>query len=564
MKLVRDLLPNDTERAAEKARAHTLRSFLESEVVTDHGPWTPVGHEALGKIVELLGEVITTPIRDAEIIGLKAAQIGWSTLALAVAFFLASCRSLNVGYFLPSDKFAERFGQTRADKMIKASRFLRDSMKDGAVGGVHQKGLKEFRGHYFYLLGLESIANATSIPMDALIYDEVDLLDEENATWSEDRVAHSQLRLKMYLSVGMFPGAGIDARYQSGTQHRYAVSCSCGRRDQVLEDLFPESMRVIAGSAKRVCTKCHRELDLASGRWIAEYPDRAKEGRYSFKLSALSMASIDGDYIWSRYSRALRKKAWMAKFNCSILAKPDAGAMMPITDAEIEQMKRPGVVLKLSSGTGIPRFGGVDVGDICHFWCHELLPAREADERRRRLVWLEEIDSDDLVERVAYLIRKLDLRRLVIDKKPHTASARRLAYLFPRIVVLQDFAAGEMRLVDEVHEGKKYKCLKVDRDDSLGQFCSEITDPDSGLLIPEDESELMQSFARHLKQLRKNRTQDARGNEIDAFVRGVENHFGMAGNSARLAEMISPKNTRFEYVAADEARWNSESLRRYC
>jgi len=52
-------------------------------------------------------------------------------------------------------------------------------MKEGAVGGVHQKGLKEFRGHYFYLLGLESVANATSIPMDALIYDEVDLLDEE-------------------------------------------------------------------------------------------------------------------------------------------------------------------------------------------------------------------------------------------------------------------------------------------------------------------------------------------------------------------------------------------------
>lgn len=559
MKLIRELVGSDPVTA--RAEQHTFSSFLEREVTTDNGPWTRHGHEPLGKLVELFHDVISKPQRDVEIIGLKAAQIGWSTLALALAFFLASCRQMNVGYFLPTDKFAERFGQTRADKAIKASPFLRSAMKEGQIAGVHQKGLKEFRGNYFYLLGLESVANATSIPMDALIYDEVDLLDEENAIWSEDRVAHSALRLKMYLSVGMFPGAGIDARYQTGTQHRYAISCShCGKRDQILEDLFPECMRLVDGSAKRVCTKCHRELDLASGRWIAEYPSRENDRRYSFKLSALSMSSIDGDYIWSRYTRALRRKAWLAKFNCSVLAKPDAGAMMPITDAEIEQMKRPGVVLKLSGGTGAPRFGGVDVGDICHFWTHELLPARDGEERRRQLVWLEEIDSDNLVERVATLIGKLDIRRLVIDKKPHTASARRLAYLFPRIVVLQDFAAGEMRVVDETHEGKRYKCLKVDRDDSLNQFCAEITDPESGLLTPEADSEVLQLFARHLKQLRKNRTQDARGNEIDAFVRGVENHLGMAGNSARLAEVISPKNVTFECEFPDEPVWSAAQL----
>jgi hypothetical protein len=558
--LMSELLP-EKDQAAERASAHTLLSFLESEVMTDKGPWTRLGHEPLQFIADLVSQVITKPTRDAEIIGLKAAQIGWSTLALAIAFFLSSCRSLNVGYFLPTDKFAERFGQTRADKMIKSSPFLRDSMKEGSTQGVHQKGLKEFRGSYFYLLGLESIANATSIPMDALIYDEVDLLDEENATWSEDRVAHSALRLKMYLSVGMFPGAGIDERYQTGTQHRYAVSCErCGKRDQILEDLFPESMLVIDGKAERVCSKCHRPLDLTNGRWIAEQPSREKDGRYSFRLSALSMSSIDGDYIWNRYKRASRKKAWLAKFNCSVLALPDAGAMMPITDAEIRQMQRNDVVLRLSSGTGAPRYAGVDVGDICHFWAHELLPAPEGEERRRRLVWLEEIDSDDLVERLAALIKKLDIRRLVIDKKPHTASARRLAYLFPRIVVLQDFAAGELRVVDEVHEGKKYKCLKVDRDDSLNQFCSEITDPDSGLLIPQEDSEVMHLLARHLKKLRKQRITDARGNEIDAFVRGVENHLGMAGNSARLAEVISPKNVRFDFEAADRAVWSSEAI----
>jgi Phage terminase large subunit (GpA) len=560
MKLIRELVGSDP--VAARAEQYTFGEFLQREVTTDNGPWTMHGHEPLLKLVELFQSVITTPIRDAEIIGLKAAQIGWSTLALALAFFLTSCRQLNVGYFLPTDKFAERFGQTRADKMIKAAPFLRAAMKERQVGGVHQKGLKEFRGHYFYLLGLESVANATSIPMDALIYDEVDLLDEENATWSEDRVAHSSLRLKLYLSVGMFPGAGIDARYQTGTQHRYAISCEhCGKRDQVLEDSFPDCMRVIDGAARRVCTRCHRELDLTRGRWIAEYPSREQDRRYSFKLSALSMSSIDGDYIWSRYTRALRRKAWLAKFNCSVLAKPDAGAMMPITDAEIELMKRAGVTLRLSGATtGAPRFAGVDVGDICHFWTHELLPAREGEPRQRQLVWIEEIDSDNLVERVATLIEKLDVRRLVIDKKPHTASARRLAYLFPRIVVLQDFAAGEMRVVDETHEGKRYKCLKVDRDDSLNQFCAEITDPDNPLLIPETDSEAMQMLARHLKQLRKNRTQDARGNEVDSFVRGVENHLGMAGNSGRLAEVISPKNVSFEVDFADAPQWSRAAL----
>lgn len=527
-----------------EARPASLREFLETDVITETGAWQLAGHEPLGEIVELIDRVIREKQAGAEISVLAAEQVGKTMIAVGTAFRLVSDQRRNVGYFLPTDKFAHKFGRTRLKRIISRSPYLSARLRDQEA--VNQATLKEFDGRFLYVLGLESMLGAISLPLDGLVYDEVDHLPAENLEWSQGRVAHSDLRFTLNVSAGYMPGGGIDQRWQDGTMHKFMVRCSAKscRSDVNLEESFPACVAKVRGKWTRICPECQAPLELARGRWVATYPERAKQKRWSFRVPSLIIPARDLEHTMKRWEKAKRKKTQLAKFRCAELAMPDAGAMQPVTDAELARMQDRKHVLRLTRGDR-PRFAGMDTGDLCHFWCQE----RDA-HGRPVLVWLEEIDSDVAAERVPELCAQLGVASMVIDKKPLTTVARAIAYKLGNLVALQDFVdAAEMKVVDELHEGKPYRCVKVHRDESLDDFTTEITSEIKGLVIPELESaDVLERFAQHLKALRKERTVDAKGRALDKYVRAVPNHFGMAGNSARIAELIAPRFLPFEYT----------------
>lgn len=544
--LAADLRQRMPERPDRKAPS-SLQLFLEDEIRTDTGIWSVEGHEPFGEILAAMDRIFRRPLRDFEIVLLKAEQIG-ATLSLGIgaALHLAADLGRNVGYFLPTDKFAHKFGRTRLKRTISRSQYLSDRMKD--VGDpVNQATVKEFDGKFLYVLGLESMIGAIATPLDVLTYDEVDLLPAENREWSQGRVAHSDLRSSIWFSAGYSPGAGIDLKYQEGSQHKWLVDCtnrSCRRKAICLEETFPDCLVPIGTKWHRACPDCEQPLDIVkNGRWVATYPDRARRGKISYRLSALSMSAMSAEYIMNRW-KGCRTKSQKAKFRCSVLAIPDAGAMQPISDVEINRMQSGEVRLLRQDRGELPRFAGVDAGDLYHFACYERLPSGNP-----HLVYVEELDSDDAVQRISELIRGLGVVSLVGDKKPHTNTMRALAYRFPRIVALQDFTNGSpLKVVEEEHEKKMYRCVKVDRDESLDELTSDITS-DRFLRIPDIESaEVMATFATHLKGLRKERSIDAKGRAIDTYIKGVPNHFGMALNSARIAELIAPAVQNFSFT----------------
>lgn len=542
------------------ARPLTLQRFLEQDIRHDKGPWSIDGHEPFQAILDLVDRVIAKKQSDTEISLLKAEQIGATTIGLGLAAHLPADLKKNVGYFLPTKTFAHVFGRSRLRRMIAGSQYLSGLMLDRAA--VNQSMVKEFDGAFLYLLGLESMMGAISVPLDFLIYDEVDMLPAENLEWSQGRVAHSDLRVSFFFSAGYSPGAGIDSRFQAGTQHKYLVRCrSCRRRDICLEESFPDCIAKVRGRWTRVCPTCGAELDVVrDGKWVATYPQREKERRFSFRLSALAMPAMPADFIMARWEKAKKKKSELAKFRCAVLAIPDAGAMQPITDAELRQMETPGVVLRVAQEG--PVYAGLDTGDLCHFYAFRRVNGRP------RLAWIETIDSDHALERVSTLIGGLGVAQLIVDKKPQTVLARALAYRFPRIVSLQDFRDGSpLAVVEEEHQGHVYRCAKVDRDESLDELTSEITSA-AGLQIPSEESlpaQLVETFTEmrtHLKNLRKERTIDAKGRAVDKYVKGVENHYGMAANSARLAELVAPVVMPFEYTPIETRREATRSQAR--
>lgn len=536
---LRELAPAGEAKADAPARPGSLREFLEQDVPTDNGPWTVPGHEPLAAIVEAIDRSILLKRRGTEISVLGAEQIGKTLPAIGAALQLVADRHRNVGYFFPTGKFAARFGRTRLKRLIAHSPYLASRMREREA--VNQMALKEFDGHFFYLLGLESILDAISIPLDAVFYDEVDYLPAENQEWSEGRVAASDLRIAVYVSAGYIPGGGIDRRYQEGTQYRWLVDCKnrgCRTRGICLEESFPACVAKIRGTWQRVCPECQGPLDVvADGRWVARFPEREKEGRISYRVSSLIVTARDLAHVMRRWEKAKRKKSQLAKFRCAELALPDAGALQPVTDESLLRMQVKDLRLELTRGTR-PRFAGMDTGDLCHFIAHE-----RDEHGAPRLVWAEEIDSDVAEDRVVELCLKLGVTSWVCDKKPLTTLARAIAYRLGEMAALQDFTPGsEMQVVDEEHRRHKIRCVKVNRDESLDDFTSEITSELKPLQMPYLERyEVLETVGEHLKNLRKERNEDAKGRLVDQYAKSVANHFGMALNSSFIAEQIAPR-----------------------
>lgn len=545
--------------AAERARAGKVPSwllaFIQEHVPTDHGPYTLDRHEPMREVIQLLERVVRERESEARIDVVKAEQIGFTTFALGFALWLVAEYGYNVGYFLPDDKFASEFGMARLTPTVDGSPYLSGLAEDAAVDrGV----LKQLGDKFLYLLGLSKLKGATSRPMDFQISDEVDLTSEEIRKWKRGRMGASKLRIELDFSAPYRQDSGIDARYSQGSQRKWLVKCAgCSQDDICLEEIMDlhDCFRQFNGKWVRVCPRCKRKLDITkNGRWVAAQPEKEKEGRYSYRLSAMAFEAIDADFIMHEYLGAQDDPVAMAIFDRTRRGIANAGALQPFTDAKLREMERD-YVLKYAR-TGNPIFIGMDVGNTCWIWVEDWLP-----EGRARLIWAEKVSSDKFQERAIKVIEDLDPRFAVVDKMPLFTDSRKIAYAFPRAVALQQFDNGkepemiEERLVVEntvgaarSDYGPSYRCIKGDRNLIVGGFAGEATHATRGLIIPKKragEPAIMGLVRAHLKKLQQVVTKDARGNEIHRFLEKVENHLGMSAASARQARMFAPQAQPF-------------------
>jgi hypothetical protein len=531
-----------------------FKQFLLSEIGTDRGPYTFQDRISIEKMVDIIAPLLERRVPDAEVVIVKGAQTGVSTLAVGLGAFVPAQLQRNLGYYLPTQEFADRFGATRFSAAVRRSPLLSDMMRNAKVRGIDQKGLKQFGEHYLYTLGLESIISAISIPLDAMLYDEVDIIPKENMEWSDDRIAASDWRFRMYFCVPMFPGAGIDGLYRETSQRRWFVRCEACNRWQELEESFPANVVLKDGHYVMVCGRCGSELDRGCGDWVAARTDARSEG---FRLSQLAVPAVSMDYIMRRWEKAKDSKSKLAKFRCSALAIPDAGDMQPITD-EVLRSASGDYDIEFGSMNG-PRFAGVDTGDEVHFACHELLP-----DGRKRFIYFEEMDSDTCVERINRLWGLLKLSGLVCDSKPQRSVARGIADAHPGMVWLQDFADGELREKASEHHGREYVRVLVDREESLDDLADLFLAEPSRILLPGLHSEskpVLAAVHSHLKALQKERIQDAKGNTVNKYKRAVANHFAMAMNSSITCEHLALGRRRddgpVEYQSVSQRRFAS-------
>jgi len=239
----------------------------------------------------------------------KCSQVGVSELTLRLVLGLVSILPQHTAiYTLPTAGFASKFAKSRFDPVIKASKFLSESL-DRDIDNVE---LKKIGTSFLYILGTYTQTGAISVPADILVHDEVDFSDQQAMTTFSSRLGHAaDGGIKRRFSTPTVEGFGISKAFAVSTQAHYGVKC-----DKCSDTVFPSFMDdvVIPGFDKALhdidkedlsndsyniegawlkCPSCGARIteanlaDPSKREWVHKFPDRTVSGYQVFPYDVI-------------------------------------------------------------------------------------------------------------------------------------------------------------------------------------------------------------------------------------------------------------------------------------
>lgn len=477
-------------------------------------------------MVEIAEKIFTHPHVTVS----KGAQTGFSTLFLGHALYMVDVLGANLIYYLPTDKMANRFGQTRFDPYVERSQYLQTRLM-----GTDQAGLKQIGTNFFYMLGLVSKTGAISIPADEIIFDEVALINRENMDLAQDRILASKLGWQRYFSAPLFEEDGIDELYLESDMRKWVVPCKGCHREYIVEEDFPDNMRVDKKQNlfQLVCMKCGKPLDVGLGLWVPEHPERL--GRLGYRAPQLIIPDSRLDLIWDRWEKSQGKPSKLARFRRSVLGMADSGNMQRITNQTLRNVEAHSDYYfqdYSDAATGV----GIDMGDQAHVAIVE--PAPMAPEGFK-LIAAFNLDVEELLENIPRWEQAYNVGALIIDAMPYKPDSKRVVRALRKATGYIQYFKSTFKETTEGEDEKEVRVIQVDRDESLDDTTALFsTNPPKALLFKPrniDEEKILEEIKRHLKKLIKEETTDANGAKKISYKKNVPNHFGMAINSARIA-----------------------------
>ena len=131
------------------------------------------------------------------------------------------------------------------------------------------------------------------IPVDRIVFDEVDEMDPAMIDLALERLSHSKVKEEAYLSTPSIPDFGIDKLYNEADQRVWMISCEHCGAETCLELEFPSCLLELpTGQVIRACKKCQKEIFPRNGHWVAQYPQRSKD-LVGWWISQLNSAYVD-------------------------------------------------------------------------------------------------------------------------------------------------------------------------------------------------------------------------------------------------------------------------------
>lgn len=457
-------------------------------------------------------EYLLTPYNDNHPfqVELKAAQMGLTSKAmLKVAYGARYGGYRGILYLFPSKSDVTDFSKGRIDPLIDDNpQTIGKWLKDTDAANI-----KRIWNCYLYLRGMTSRVGLKSIPVDFIVFDELDEAPQNAVDMAMERMGHSEFREVLKLSNPTLPDYGIDLAFQETDQRYWLLKCDkCGTYT-CLEDTFPECLLEINGRVIRACQKCKAEINPSIGQWVAKRP--AISDRRGYHYSQLFSHLVNPADILHQFRTTNNLTDF---YNLKIgIAYVEATNRLSVQE-----------VLALCGNTGIsshdmgPCSMGVDQGKDLH-----VVIGKRHDEKAGRIVHLGIYKDWHELDR---LMKNFHVSRCVVDALPETRNARAFAERHKGKVFLNYY--NEHQKGSYAWDEKKL-IVSCNRTESLDASHKEIMD--SVITLPK-ECEVTRTFAEHLHNVAKRLEEDEEtGSKRYVYVKLGADHFRHAFNYEAMA-----------------------------
>jgi len=465
-------------------------------------------------------EYLLTPYQDPhpDQVEMKAAQMGLTSKAMLRALYDARFKNYRgILYLFPTKSDVVDFAKGRISPLIEENPEVKKWIKD-----TDSVGIKQIWNSFLYLRGMNSRIGLKSIPVDFIVFDELDEAPQLAVDMAMERMSHSEIKQVLKLSNPTLPDFGIDKAFQETDQRYWNLKCpSCGEYT-CLEDTFPACLlEMPGGSVIRACRKCKAELDPAAGEWVAKRP--AITDKRGYHYSQLFSQFVDPKGILHQF----RSTQNLTDFYNLKIGIPWVEATHRIALEAVYSLCGSDGIAESDPG---PCSMGVDQGKDLH-----IVIGRQHPDRAGKIVYLGvHRDWADL----SRLIQDFNVCRCVIDGMPDINKARNLARSHPRKVFLNFY---------NEHQKGAYRWSEADwtvssnrtesLDGSNGQILGNPAEWNGGktIVLPK-RSDMVEEFALHLHNVAKRLEEDEEtGSKRYVYVKLGPDHFRHAFNYEAMA-----------------------------
>ncbi len=444
----------------------------------------------------------------------KAAQMGLTSKAmLKVAYGARYGGYRGILYLFPSRSDVIDFSKSRVDPLIDDNpetigSWIRDT--DAA-------GIKKIWNSFLYLRGMQSRVGLKSIPVDFIVFDELDEAPQNALDMAMERMGHSEFKEVLKLSNPTLPDYGIDKAFQETDQRFWLLKCEkCGEHT-CLEDTFPDCLIETHGKVIRACQKCSQELNPSVGEWVARRP---------------SITDKRGYHYSQLFSHFVAPRDILHQFRTTNNLTDFYN--LKIGNAYVEATNRLSMqdVLSLCGSEGVSSQDpgscsmGVDQGKDLH-----VVIGKRVYGKAGKVIHLGIYKDWEELDR---LMRNFNVSRCVVDALPETRNARAFAERFKGKVYLNYYNEHQR---GSYAWNEKELIVSCNRTESLDASHREIMD--QAIILPK-ECEVVREFAQHLHNVAKKLEEDEEtGSKRYVYVKLGADHFRHAFNYEAMARYFA-------------------------
>ena len=405
----------------------------------------------------------------------KAAQIGFSTMAILKSLWLAKMRKMDIIYTMPSSSDMKDFVGGKINRIISQNPILLNYVKD--KDSIEQKAVGE---SIIYYRGTWTEQAAIAISSDLNIHDEEDRSKQAVIQQYASRLQHSKHKYEWHYSNPSVEGNGVSRYWSQSDQKHWFIKCGGCKKEQYLS--WPESIDQERKCFQ--CKECKKELtqeERRVGRWIKKYQNKEFSGYW---ISLLMAPWVKASEIINYYET--KNAEYFANF---VLGLPYVGEGNQVT---------PDIIYRNCTQTTNTQEGRIVIGCDSGLKKHYVLGNKDG------IFYYGVTPTWDTIDE---LLRKYPQSIAVIDALPDLTEPRRLREKYNGRVFLCHYAK-DRKTFQIIRWGTKQEAgnVTVDRNRGLQMVVDDFTNKKIPLQGTPDDWELFQSHWATLYKVTENDT----------------------------------------------------------